>query len=739
MELQAAIMPRNTIRRRIRWTLTVVVLALATFLFSAKSVLADDKSGDKTVGAYPGSYFLGPIEVHLVFTDPSGKLQDYSLANAPADFVNKLPRLLQMEAKLPLLKPGYFEAMWLANRDAVCKDVVQGTASSSFGSGYTDYDISCRPFKFAFPNAEVLPRVSAYFPRYNSMGVEVIPAGGYPTGAVRQLQLMFEIPANLLRYTMTTPCTCHDQQNFLGVVTCNKDPDFSGLIDVTIIVRANSIALDSMTFGDNPQMQTGYGVMEKTLVLKGGKAVEQKVANLESTLEHQIEEIAVQVAATQEFSIVTVLYDFFKDLFQYGIGGLFEMSCNGQLFHDMSMGELTYASFNSPTAQRMANTTHKAFKNLFLALNSGSKVGFTNLEIEAGPGSELKRTLIFKLSYTPAKPVLSNSNAAPPKKGIKLVSTQASINTPTKQVKAGAPVIVHGYNFAVPTISNLEISWNKTVAGAANSTVEWGPKGGAMTNSPPVLRVTKFSPPNLKPSTTYQFRVHECDVMACAPLSDLLTLTTEASGSNEVTLYLDNNMAEKIGTGTVLPKGGFNIKATIPANTTPGAHTINAATDVGPEKNIAELRNPSSPSTPATSSASQKASWQITVTGGQGAPGGGPGGSPTLSVMNTQTRTAIPPPINLGYESPIRLRGSGFTPAEVVTIHLNSATGPKIGSATPNKMGIFVLNLRMPAATPGSHEIVAVQTAGGTGLKSRALAGQTLQATVQVNVTGQLK
>jgi hypothetical protein len=257
--------------------------------------------------------------------------------------------------------------------------------------------------------------------------------------------------------------------------------------------------------------------------------------------------------------------------------------------------------------------------------------------------------------------------------------------------------------------------------------MQWGPKGSQPQNSPPIIGVTKFHAANLKPSTTYQFRVHECDRIACSPWSDLLTLETQAGGSNAVTIYMDNNMAQKIGTGTVLPNGSFNIKATIPANTAPGTHTITAAIDLGPAKNIAGLRNPSNPGTPA--SATPKASLQLTVTGPGGAGAAAGSGGASISVMNTQTRTAMKPPINLLYPSTFRLRGNGFAPAATVTVHLDTATGPQLGSAVPNKLGVFAGNFKLPMTQSGPHTLVAVQVAGG----------RTVQASETVQLASQPK
>jgi hypothetical protein len=123
----AALTHQSPIRRGARRTLPALVLALAAFLLYARPSLADDKSADQSLVKVWRS-ILGPVEVHLVFTDSNDKQQDYSLAEAPPDFVKMLPLALQNESKFPLLNPKvrYFDGLWLANGTKVCNEVVAG-------------------------------------------------------------------------------------------------------------------------------------------------------------------------------------------------------------------------------------------------------------------------------------------------------------------------------------------------------------------------------------------------------------------------------------------------------------------------------------------------------------------------------------------------------------------------------------------------------------------------------------
>jgi len=690
MQPHAAFMPRNSVSQGVRRILPALVLALIAFPFSPRPGLAEDQSDTKSL-LNNFRYILGPIEVHLVFTDSDGKQQDYSLAGAPPEFLEKLPLPLREESKFPLLQPDvrYFDGLWLANKDTVCKEVVTGIQQDwPAGSKNEAYDPSCRPFKYGFMSAYIQPKAPAYFKHYDSQGEEVIPAGGYPTGTVSQLQLEFSVPAvNIFRYNLTTPCTCHNTHNVLGVTTCNQDPDFTGFFDVMIVVRANSTELDSMHFGPRPQMQSGYLVEQTALVIKDGKEIEAKVAGLEATIERQLEIDAVSVAATGEFGVVTIIAQFVEDLFKYGIGGLFEMSCNADLFHSVSTG--LSETYNSPAALQMSNTLDQAFKTLFVALDSANAVGFTQLDIVQGP----KRSLQFRLTYPTVKPQLRNTIAAA-NEGIHL--SPPSIDTAVQQVKPGLPVLVHGNNFPLPSANALDIAWNRTVTGIAKTQLQWGPKGGTMQTVPVALDTFRAAP--LNPSTAYQFRVQQCDNIACSPWSDWLEASTRASGSNDVKVWLDSDAAHPIGNGVVAPNGAFDVSATIPAGTLSGNHTINAAT---------QGDNP-------------EASVDIAVCGAGGC-------GPSISVMNSQSETAMKPPINLLYPSTFTLRGNGFAPSVTVTLYLDTPSGTPLGTAVPNSAGIFQGSFQMPSTQTGTHSIVAVQV----------VQGHTAQATEQVDLAAQ--
>ena len=119
-----------------------------------------------------------------------------------------------------------------------------------------------------------------------------------------------------------------------------------------------------------------------------------------------------------------------------------------------------------------------------------------------------------------------------------------------------------------------------------------------------------------------------------------------------------------------------------------------------------------------TNGTTPEASAQITVAGGSGA-------AATIAVMNTTTHTAFTPPPFLLYPSTFPLRGDGFAPGATVTVHLDTDAGPQLGTAIPNKAGIFLGNFTLPSTTTGPHKLVAVQG--------------TVQASENVNLAAQPK
>jgi hypothetical protein len=700
MQAHTACMLRNSIRQGARRILAALVLAFVVFLLSARPALAQGTSTEKITLDKLLS-ILGQVEVHLVYTDADGKQQDVSLAQASPELLAKLPLPLRVESKLPILQPkvSYFDGLWGLYREPICKDTIPEIQQSNPpGSNNTAYNISCRPFKFGFMQAYIVPKAPDYFIQYRE-GAQVIPAGGYPTNTVQQLDIEFTAPANAASYTLTTSCTCHSSNIF-----CNKDPQFTIPFTIVIIVKANSTQQNSLLFGSNPMMQVGYLAEGNGLLMMGGDAYGRQAVAVEQQLESSLESSLTMLAMTDGASIFGFIEKLFEDLFKYGIGGLYEMTCINSVYNPVTE-KTGGGTFNSANAQKMANQADEAFRTLFIALNSGNAVGFSQLDLAKGKGDGLR----FELTDTPAKPTISGSGGAnkAAQNGIHLVTP--SIGTGGQQLKPGVPFLVSGTNFPYTETGRITVSWDRTLSVVGKSTLKWGPKGGTMqpvtlvttdTYSPIGLSFT--TPTTIKASTPYQFQVQECDTIACSPWSDPLEATADAAGNDNVKLWLDNDTSKSIGTGAVALEGGFEAQVTIPSGTAPGTHTINAA---------------KSGNTP-------EASVQVTVAG-QGAAGS----TATISIIDTGTRAAMTPPVNLAYPTTFPLRGDGFAPGVMVAVYIDGAAGTQLGTATPNAAGSFLANINLPTAQPGLHKLVAVQVNGGS----------TIQASVAVDFMSQPK
>ena len=426
------------------------------------------------------------------------------------------------------------------------------------------------------------------------------------------------------------------------------------------------------------------GRSPKALTLETVRARDAAISSLETHLEIDAGAAIVNWYA----ALISAVVEALKTLIT-NAGAIVADVANANLRDQVSSDLSQY--LESASAGKAITDEANAFNLLFAALGSANSMGFTQFDIAPGPAPD--HTLQFRLTYPPpAKPKLENAAAASNKE---LHLVPPTIGTGGQQVKPGVPFLVNGSNFLLAYTDELDIDWGQTVAGVAKSQLQWGLKDGTMQTVP--VDMDNFKATNLKPSTAYQFRVQECDAITCSPWSDWLEASTESSGSGIVKLWLDNNTSQPIGTAPLGPNGGFAIKATIPAGTAPGTHTINAAPTTG--------------DTPV-------ASAQLTVAGGSGV-------AATIAVINTMTHTAFVPPINLLDPSTFTLRGDGFAPGVTVTLYLDTATGTKLGTTVPDSAGSFQGNFNLSSTSTGTHQLVAVQG--------------TIQASEEVDVAAQPK
>lgn len=647
MQPNIATQLRNSIPARLQGILAALSLVMAASLLASRPALAQD-----SLVNHP-QVIKGGIEVRLVFTDTDGKRQDVSLASAPPALLTSLTPRLQAESKVPLLQPGFFLGNWSVAADSVCQDVVGLVKQDINSNDNQAYNVSCVPMKLGVADAQIQTQWE---------DSSLLQVKG------RRLVLTYYVPPfNRAPFTVTSPDTCQKSKSNMF---CASDPKYTLLYDVALQVIMTSS--DPNAFQLPPTLVSSSGVTMQALL--NGAGYDQQVNAAISKFETQLAVDAGTAVVDWYASLVAAVVQALKLLIT-NAGAIVADVANSHLRDEVSA---KLSPLYSGAASQAAMRTSDAFNGLFEALNSARDVGFTQLDIDMGP----KQSLQFRLTYpVPAKPVLHNTA-----KGLHLVSP--SVGTGVQNVRPGAPLLVHGDNFRTASVNGVDIEWQSTVSGVAKTTVQWGPKAGQMQETETASN--SFQADNLKPGTPYQFRVHNCDSITCAPWSDWLTASATGGGSNDFAIWLDNDSGHPIGSGVILPSGSFVTKVVIPAGTAPGPHTLRVATG---SKSRTDDDNPT-------------ASADITVCSPQGC-------GPAISVIDSQTQIAFKPPINLLYPSTFMLHGDHFAPGVVVTLHLDSATGPKLGTAIPNKLGIFEAGFQLPFTQTGGHKLVAVQTAGG--------------------------
>jgi hypothetical protein len=661
MQRHAVFMPRNPVLQEARRIFPALILVLAAFMAAAQPLLAEDTS--LLNGSQP---ILGGIDVRLIYTDAFGKLQDYSLKSLPPAILSVLPPRLQAESKLPMLDPGFFLGSWSLTAPSVCNDMVAQVKKVINSPSNQAYNASCVPLKVGILHAYIQTSWIA-----SVCTLSTCPAGGQ-TVKGRRLVLTYYVPAfNRVKFTVTSPTTCQaSKSNYF----CAADPQFTMLYDVTFQWIATSTGVIDASAPPNSlqfpvKITPGDAITEQGML--NGAAYDAQADAAIASFEQHLEIDAATAILNWYAALISAVVEAIKTLVTNA--GAFVAAASNADLRDQVSAQLSQF-LESAAADKTATDEANSLNLLFAALESASPMGFTQFDIAPGPAPD--HTLQFRLTYPPpGKPKLENA-AATSNKELHLVPP--SIGTGGQQVKPGVPFLVNGSNFLLSYTDELDIDWGQTVAGVAKSQMQWGPKGGTMQTVP--AGVDSYKATNLKPATAYQFRVQECDAITCSPWSDWFETSTESSGSGNVKLWLDDNIAQTIGTGALGPDGGVAIKATIPAGTAAGTHTINAAT-VG--------------DTPV-------ASFQVTVAGAAGV-------GATIAIMNTMTHTAFVPPINLLDPTTFTLRGDGFAPSTTVTFYLDSAAGTKLGTVVPDSTGAFQGNFNLPFMSSGSHKLVAVQ------------------------------
>ncbi|MGB0075325.1 MAG: fibronectin type III domain-containing protein, partial [Terracidiphilus sp.] len=547
MHRHAAFMPRNPVWHGAHRILPALVLILATFMVEALPLPAEDSTLVNTPQP-----ILGGIDVRLIYTDAHGTLQDYSLKSIPPAVLNVLPPRLQAESKAPLLDPAYFVGGWAVTAPFVCDDIAAQVKRTINSADNQAYNISCVPLKLGILHALIENS-------WQNSALETV------TG--KRLILSFYVPAlNRVKFTVTSPSTCQQSKSN---IFCASDPQYTMLYDVAFQLIATSVGVNSSQAPLSSSFQfpllvvPGYAITEQALL--NGAAYDAQVNAAISSLETHLEIDAGAAIVNWYAALISAVVEALKTLIT-NAGAIVADVANANLRDQVSSDLSQY--LESASAGKAITDEANAFNLLFAALGSANSMGFTQFDIAPGPAPD--HTLQFRLTYPPpAKPKLENAAAASNKE---LHLVPPTIGTGGQQVKPGVPFLVNGSNFLLAYTDELDIDWGQTVAGVAKSQLQWGLKDGTMQTVP--VDMDNFKATNLKPSTAYQFRVQECDAITCSPWSDWLEASTESSGSGIVKLWLDNNTSQPIGTAPLGPNGGFAIKATIPAGTAPGTHTI---------------------------------------------------------------------------------------------------------------------------------------------------------------------
>jgi hypothetical protein len=600
-------------------------------------------------------WIASPIRLNLGFTDQNGKPSAAMVSSFSAEQLAGLPAGLLQAKGSDLFQPGHFDALWSAIKGGVCNDVQQAINTLENHSPNSAYDIqpcAMNPRGYLTANFQ-----------------ETWEDDSMNTVNGRRIRFIYQAPLNGVTFWMTSPHTCNRHAN---CPTEPTDPAFT--IVFTAYLSVVCTAPPNSTTFDLPVTCTSAADISVDGVY-GGDVTGQLVASATKFATQLTAEAAAAAASggsvAPEAAVAAI--GGALNLAVQGIGTLIAADTDAHLRDQVSAWIVGFVG--SPTLGSNSLNASNDFNALFQNLYQATLGGLRPFVIGISPKLDLDFGLIYPL---PAKPQIQNTTAANNKGS--LFSQTIAVAQP--EVVAGQVLPVTASFFRGAYVNALNIAWNKTVIGDTKSSLEWGP--------PPVTITTPaltFNATNLKPATQYTFRVHECDGITCAPLSDVLTTGTEAAGSNDVYFWLDNNTGQIIGHNTVGASGGqFLTNVLIPAATAPGAHQLHAGAPGGQ---------------PAT------ASITVCQVGGCG---------PTVGVVNASNNTLCPPGSVVEVGLPVVLRGSKFAPGGSVWVWVDSVQGTKAGTAPVGPLGNFQASFTMPMIVAGKHNLVAIELKPGVKL-----------------------
>jgi hypothetical protein len=316
------------------------------------------------------------------------------------------------------------------------------------------------------------------------------------------------------------------------------------------------------------------------------------------------------------------------------------------------------------------------FDQLRGACDSARGVGFTSLQAGVQNGA-----LAFTFSH-PDLPKPELTNLVAQRNGDTFLNDQIGVQQ--LQVHAGDSDAVDGY-FDIPSVTSLQIGG---VGGSTNdpAIVKWGPRG--KTQETVSVSGSEFDPTNLSPNTTYTFQAQVCDLVTCSPWSDTVQATTSAAGSDGVTFDLANGSADcaqknactAVGATSVKADGSFGGSITVPASVRPGQYTLVGRAGSG--------------------GAAQTATTPLIVVGAAAQ------AQPLLAVWDTVANRAYASPAVTVQGGQFTLHGESFAPGQV-TLTLDTASGPILGTATVGGNGTFQATFNMPYSSVGKHTLLA--------------------------------
>lgn len=600
-------------------------------------------------------WIASPIRLNLGYTDQNGKPSAAEVSSFSAGQLAGLPAGLLQAKGSELFTPGHFDALWSAMKGGICTDVQQAINTLENHSPTSPYDIQpCAMNSRGYLTAN-------FQESWEDDSMNMVNG--------RRIRFTYQAPLNGVTFWMTSPHTCNRHSN---CPTEPTDPAFTIVFTAYLTVICTSTP--NATSFDLPVTCTPAVDLSVDGVY-GGDVTSQLVASATKFTAQLATEGAAAAASggsvAPEAAIAAI--GGALNLAVQGIGTLIAADTDAHLRDQVSADIVGFV--NSQTLDSNSTNVSNDFNALFQNLYQATLGGLRPFVIGISPKLNFDFGLIYPL---PAKPQIQNTTAANNKGS--LFSQTIAVSQP--EVVAGQMLPVTASFFRGTYVNALNIAWNKTVLGDSKSSLVWGPPQTTITT--PALT---FNAIDLKPATQYRFQVHECDGISCAPLSDVLTTATEATGSNDVYFWLDSNTGQIIGHNTVGAQGGqFLTNVLIPASTAPGAHQLHAGTPGGQ---------------PAT------ASITVCQVGGCG---------PTVGVLNTSNNTLYPPGSVVEVGLPVVLRGSKFAPGGSVWIWVDGVQGTKAGAAPVGPLGNFQANFTMPMIQWGKHNLVAIELKPGVKL-----------------------